>query len=595
MRIHIVHKSKQRGSALLTTLFICTLLALGLAGYLSLVTQQNVLSARSQTWNLAMAIVEAGVEDGLQQYNLNKDHLAGLQSNGYNPGTNANTYVKTQTLDDGNSYTVTIDVSNWQQPLVTSVASVKLPTFVGQFYGAALLTTPGTYVVRAVQVQCSQTHNYNATMIVKNNINMNGNGVMTDSYDSGDPTKSSNGLYCSSIYSGDYGDIATDGGIVNGANGNVYGKVHTGTGGQVGFGPNGAVGSHAWQSVNVVGMEPGWVLNDANFTWPNITVPPQPYAANPMGKSEVTYTCSNAVTVSNFPTNLPSGSVVWTNFCMASTTNLPSPVPQGVQTNPVPDWFTVANLPSPVPSGTITNPITTPTTTTSYPSDPTTYVGGVTTNHQGNGNSKVISGYSYNKITSYTYTVPVYTYTYPYNSYTYSTNVIWATNAYNMVLLPGNTYSMPSVPAGYKVFVEASSPPTNATLILTGGLTGSENFTIGRGARLTIYSENNITMNGSGINNPNGYAGSFIVLGTTNCTSLRFSGNGTFIGVVVAPYAVSTISGGGNNNTDFCGCLMGNSLTFNGHFSFHYDEALGKDPANGRFIINAWNEINPNQ
>src|SRR5215472_15778776 len=126
MRIHIVHKSKQRGSALLTTLFICTLLSLGLAGYLTLVEQQNVLSARSQTWNLAMAIVEAGVEDGLQQYNLNKDNLAGLQSNGYNPGTNANTYIKTNALDDGNSYTVTIDVSNWQQPLVTSVASVKL-------------------------------------------------------------------------------------------------------------------------------------------------------------------------------------------------------------------------------------------------------------------------------------------------------------------------------------------------------------------------------------------------------------------------------------------------------------------------------------
>src|SRR5215469_2796088 len=99
MKIHVIHKAKQRGSALLTTLFICTLLALGLAGYLSLIEQQNVLSARSQTWNLAMAIVESGIEDGLQQYNLNKDNLAGLFSNGYTPDASGNVYAKTGNLD----------------------------------------------------------------------------------------------------------------------------------------------------------------------------------------------------------------------------------------------------------------------------------------------------------------------------------------------------------------------------------------------------------------------------------------------------------------------------------------------------------------
>src|SRR5215831_2688611 len=102
MKIYIVHKTKQRGSALLTTLFICTLLALGLAGYLTLVEQQNVLSARSQTWNLAMAIVESGIEDGLQQYNQYKDNLPGLNSDGYTPDATGNVYTKTSSLDDGN-------------------------------------------------------------------------------------------------------------------------------------------------------------------------------------------------------------------------------------------------------------------------------------------------------------------------------------------------------------------------------------------------------------------------------------------------------------------------------------------------------------
>jgi len=30
-----------------------------------------------------------------------------------------------------------------------------------------------------------------------------------------------------------------------------------------------------------------------------------------------------------------------------------------------------------------------------------------------------------------------------------------------------------------------------------------------------------------------------------------------------------------------------------GHFKFHYDEALGRMPANGRLLITAWDEIDP--
>jgi hypothetical protein len=30
----------------------------------------------------------------------------------------------------------------------------------------------------------------------------------------------------------------------------------------------------------------------------------------------------------------------------------------------------------------------------------------------------------------------------------------------------------------------------------------------------------------------------------------------------------------------------------NGHFNFHYDEALSRMPGNGRFLITSWNEIN---
>jgi hypothetical protein len=32
-------------------------------------------------------------------------------------------------------------------------------------------------------------------------------------------------------------------------------------------------------------------------------------------------------------------------------------------------------------------------------------------------------------------------------------------------------------------------------------------------------------------------------------------------------------------------------VTMNGQFKFHYDEALGRQPATGRFLIGAWDEV----
>src|SRR5438045_1197249 len=75
MKMKLLPKRKQWASTLLTTLFICSLLGLSTMGYLALVEYQNRLSSRSQSWNLAIALVEAGVEEGLQQLNSNYKNL----------------------------------------------------------------------------------------------------------------------------------------------------------------------------------------------------------------------------------------------------------------------------------------------------------------------------------------------------------------------------------------------------------------------------------------------------------------------------------------------------------------------------------------
>jgi hypothetical protein len=91
--------------------------------------------------------------------------------------------------------------------------------------------------------------------------------------------------------------------------------------------------------------------------------------------------------------------------------------------------------------------------------------------------------------------------------------------------------------------------------------------------------------------NAGGFAGNFIVYCAPSVTSFTLNGNGEFTGVLVAPNAAITMNGGGNSAQDFTGALMVNSVRMNGHFNFHYDEALGRMPGNGRALITSWNEI----
>jgi hypothetical protein len=94
--------------------------------------------------------------------------------------------------------------------------------------------------------------------------------------------------------------------------------------------------------------------------------------------------------------------------------------------------------------------------------------------------------------------------------------------------------------------------------------------------------------------NQTGFASNLQLNFTPATTSLNVGGNGEFIGTILAPEANVRMNGGGKSNTDFVGAIMADSITLNGHFSFHYDEALGHQPSSSRFIIVSWNEVDPN-
>src|SRR5512137_1328118 len=69
MRIRLSRKLKQAASALLVTMVLGSILCMFVVYYLSLIQQQNTLSVRSQAWNIAIAVCEAGIEEGLQALN----------------------------------------------------------------------------------------------------------------------------------------------------------------------------------------------------------------------------------------------------------------------------------------------------------------------------------------------------------------------------------------------------------------------------------------------------------------------------------------------------------------------------------------------
>ncbi len=612
----------ETASALLVTLFIMTILATSIAGYLYYVEQQAFLGSRAQAWNMAITVSEAGVEEGLEQLNCNTLNLAadGWMANG-------SVYSLTRPFPSGNSYTISLYMSNPASPVLISRANVS-PPMLAQIVpntcfatiGLNMPTTP-TNVSRAVQVRISKGNLFLAAMVAKHGIDMHGNNVTTDSYDSSDPTKSTNGRY-DPAKAGDFGDVASNDGVadtVNIGNANIYGHVYVGPGGTVGIGSQGGVGTHAWQAANGNTPEPNYVLNNANFTFPDTTLPYNS-GITPMPGAILTAsgTTTNDIVV-NGATTLPPppgpgqtiGPITTNTF--TSTSSLYPGTQPGLVTNTISvtsntypgnvaglvtnliGFTTVSNYPGSQP-GLSTNILATKsTTTTGYPA-PGTYTGIVTTNWQDKGNGK-ISSYTYNLITSKSYTYAnVFSYTYPTYSYNYTTYTYdytiyastptYTTNNYDNVLSTGNYYATSL--SGQTIVTG------NATLVMPNGLgmSGNDTITIQSGASLTLYcGGTSFSIGGNGVVNQAGLAASFIVFCTPSVTDFSLNGNEAFTGVLVAPNANARMNGGGNDTQDFCGSLFVNSVTMNGHFNFHYDQALSRMAGNGRFLITSWDEI----
>ena len=246
--------SRTQGSALVIALVLCGIVGILLGSFYLLSSHHYRMIKRAEAWNRAIPVLEAGIEEAMSQLTANpeqRDREGWKAAGGW--------YTKTRQLSDDSYYTVSISTNS--PPLVLSKGFVKSPLETDK------------YISRTVRVTTTNRALFTYGIITKENIDMKGNNLTVNSWDSTDPDYSKNGRYDNKKTKAG-GDVATRSGLVdsfNVGNAKIHGRVATGPGGTIAIGSQGVVGSSQWHEDGKKGIEPGWSSDDMNFDFPEIT------------------------------------------------------------------------------------------------------------------------------------------------------------------------------------------------------------------------------------------------------------------------------------------------------------------------------------
>jgi hypothetical protein len=128
----------------------------------------------------------------------------------------------------------------------------------------------------------------------------------------------------------------------------------------------------------------------------------------------------------------------------------------------------------------------------------------------------------------------------------------------------------------------------NVNLWIKGNVTlGShDSIEIQSGGKLTIYMQGaTFDLGASTINVAGKDPLAFTYYGLPSNTSIRLGG-AEFYGTIYAPQANLRLEGGGA----FYGACLAKSVTTDGNYSFHYDEALASRRTSSEYIVTSWRE-----
>jgi len=231
---------RNSGSVLLATMIFVLAIAAYMVYYLLLVQNSNQNVVRAQRWNAALPIAEAGIEEGMANLNL-----VGITTK--SAGEKFDSFMRDF---NGGNYSVSSSATGVVST-ITSVGSVKAPV-------------TGDPISRTVRVTAQRQGLFSKGMISMTFIDMNGNGVAVDSWNSHDNSQSYYGHYTNS-YSGTNGDVAAVNGIVNIGNHTISGDLF--------LGPNSSFKK---------GSVTGTVYTDWNIPFPDVSLPTNDINKNPI-------------------------------------------------------------------------------------------------------------------------------------------------------------------------------------------------------------------------------------------------------------------------------------------------------------------------
>lgn len=212
MKTQIRRQLKTDGSILIVTIFAAFLMGMTLCSYLVLTGAQDQSVVRSQHWNGALALAEAGVEEALAQMNsgTNVGGTSYLSLNGW--GGLGGVYGPISRNLTGGSYRVGFVIS--PTPTIYST-------------GSAAMAISGAVITRVVKVTAQQLPLFNVPLGASYDIDMRGNGAATDSWNWYSTNLSNNGVFDPNKTSTN-GSVASAQGLVNIGNHTIEGNLYLG-------------------------------------------------------------------------------------------------------------------------------------------------------------------------------------------------------------------------------------------------------------------------------------------------------------------------------------------------------------------------------
>jgi hypothetical protein len=242
MSIRCKIKSGERANVLMVALFMASLLGMFLVYYLNLIHTQRNLVARSQAWNSSLTLAEAGAEEALAQLNPGAPWPpVDRSANGWGGPANGFYGPMSRSLPAGTySVVCTTDAA----PIIYSTGYVTIPALSGT-------------IARTIRVTTTNAGLFTVGMAAKYNIDLKGNGIATDSFNSMNPTLSTAGQYDPTKTSTN-GDVASVFGLVNVQNANINGEL--------------LLGPTASDSINN-GTVTGGIYKDFNVEFEDVILP----------------------------------------------------------------------------------------------------------------------------------------------------------------------------------------------------------------------------------------------------------------------------------------------------------------------------------